>query len=109
MHKLYRAIKWPKNVGYFRNFNITAKSKQSPIGRKFAQSGHPGQQFQLMRNNALSDIQKTSQLQLCTYIHMYNIRNVKGATDFKFHYVGVSVLQSCQNLVGGTRKINQTT
>jgi hypothetical protein len=29
------------NVGYFCNFNKTAQNKKSPIGRKFAQSGHP--------------------------------------------------------------------
>jgi hypothetical protein len=28
-------------MGYFCNFQKTAQSKQSPIGRKFAQSGHP--------------------------------------------------------------------
>jgi hypothetical protein len=28
-------------VGYFRNFQVTAQSKQSPIGRKFDLSGHP--------------------------------------------------------------------
>jgi hypothetical protein len=26
----------------FCNFHLTAQSKQSPIGRKFSQSGHPG-------------------------------------------------------------------
>jgi hypothetical protein len=33
MHELDRKIKWPKNVGYFSNFHLTAQSKQSPIGR----------------------------------------------------------------------------
>jgi hypothetical protein len=28
-------------VGFFCNFHVTAKDKQLPIGRKFAQSGHP--------------------------------------------------------------------
>jgi hypothetical protein len=36
MHKV------AQNVGYFRNFHVAAQSKQSPIGRKFDQSGHPG-------------------------------------------------------------------
>jgi hypothetical protein len=31
----------PKNVGYFRTFQKTTQSKQSPKGRKLAQSGHP--------------------------------------------------------------------
>jgi hypothetical protein len=26
---------------YFCNFQVSAKNEQSPIGRKFAQSGHP--------------------------------------------------------------------
>jgi hypothetical protein len=29
-------------LGFFCNFLKTGQSKQSPIGRKFAQSGHPG-------------------------------------------------------------------
>jgi hypothetical protein len=29
-------------LGYLCNFQETAQSKQSPIGRKFTQSGHPG-------------------------------------------------------------------
>jgi hypothetical protein len=32
-------------VVYFSNFHATAQSKQSPIGRKFARSGHPGHTF----------------------------------------------------------------
>jgi hypothetical protein len=32
----------PKMWGNFRNYRKTAQSKQSPIGLKFAQSGHPG-------------------------------------------------------------------
>jgi hypothetical protein len=32
--------KWHKNVDYFCNFQKTAQSKHSPIGRKFSQSGH---------------------------------------------------------------------
>jgi hypothetical protein len=31
-----------QNVGYFCNVHATAPSKHSPIGRKIAQSGHPG-------------------------------------------------------------------
>jgi hypothetical protein len=31
----------PKFLGYFCNFLITAQSKPSLIGRKYAQSGHP--------------------------------------------------------------------
>jgi hypothetical protein len=31
-----------QNVGNFCNFRKTARSKQSPKGQKFAQSGHPG-------------------------------------------------------------------
>jgi hypothetical protein len=34
-----------KNVVYFCNFQKMPKSKQSPLGRKFAQSGHPGCDF----------------------------------------------------------------
>jgi hypothetical protein len=45
MHMLKSWIKWPKNVGYFCNFHVTAQSKQSHIGRKFAQSGHPAVRF----------------------------------------------------------------
>jgi hypothetical protein len=30
-----------QNVGDLCNFQQTAQSKQSPIGRKFAESGHP--------------------------------------------------------------------
>jgi hypothetical protein len=41
MHTLNSLIKWPKNVGYFSNIHIAAQSKQSPIERTFAQSGHP--------------------------------------------------------------------
>jgi hypothetical protein len=33
--------KCPKIVGYFCHFSKTAQIKQSPIGRKLAQSGHP--------------------------------------------------------------------
>jgi hypothetical protein len=33
--------KVPRNVRYFCNLKNTAQSKQSPNGRKFAQSGHP--------------------------------------------------------------------
>jgi hypothetical protein len=29
-------------LGYFCNFRKTAQSQQSPVGRKSAQSGHPG-------------------------------------------------------------------
>jgi hypothetical protein len=32
----------PEIVGYFCNFQKTAQCKHSPIGRKFAQSGHHG-------------------------------------------------------------------
>jgi hypothetical protein len=31
----------PNFFGYFRNFQNTARRKQSPNRRKFAQSGHP--------------------------------------------------------------------
>jgi hypothetical protein len=34
--------KWTKNMGHFSNFLVITQSKQSPIGRKFAQPGHPG-------------------------------------------------------------------
>jgi hypothetical protein len=40
-HKCNREIKQPKNVGYLCNFQLTAQSKQSDIGRKIAPSGHP--------------------------------------------------------------------
>jgi hypothetical protein len=32
-------------VGYFYNFHVIAQSKQSPMGRNFAQSGHPALDF----------------------------------------------------------------
>jgi hypothetical protein len=41
VHTLKSEIKLPKNVGYFVYFQATAQSKQSHIGRKFVQSGHP--------------------------------------------------------------------
>jgi hypothetical protein len=37
----YFGKKWPKIVGYFYKFLLTAQNKQPLIGRKFAQSGHP--------------------------------------------------------------------
>jgi hypothetical protein len=42
LHNLNRRTMEPKNVGSFSNFQKTAQSKQSLFGRKFAQSGHPG-------------------------------------------------------------------
>jgi hypothetical protein len=33
-------------MGYFCNFRKTAQSKQSPNGRKFAQSGHPASEME---------------------------------------------------------------
>jgi hypothetical protein len=42
-------------VGYFYNFQKIAQSKQSPIGRKFAQSGHPG-----LRHSAGAALELTS-------------------------------------------------
>jgi hypothetical protein len=42
MHNLYFGKKWPKTGGYFCHFFKSTLSKQSPIGRKFAQSGHAG-------------------------------------------------------------------
>jgi hypothetical protein len=41
LHNLNRVKKLSQNVGCFGNFQKTAQSKQSPKGRKFAQSGHP--------------------------------------------------------------------
>jgi hypothetical protein len=41
MLKLHHIIKKPKLLGFFCNFQVIAQSKYSPIGRKFAQSGHP--------------------------------------------------------------------
>jgi hypothetical protein len=41
INNLNREIKESKNVGYFYNFRENAQRKQSLIGRKFAQSGHP--------------------------------------------------------------------
>jgi hypothetical protein len=41
---------------YFCNFQTTAQSKQSPIGRKFAQSGHPVR----VKKHSLSLAQKVS-------------------------------------------------
>jgi hypothetical protein len=38
---LNRGKKYPKKVGYFLNFQNTARNKQSRNGRKFSQSGHP--------------------------------------------------------------------
>jgi hypothetical protein len=32
----------PKNICYFCDFQKAAQNKQSPIRRKFTQSGHPG-------------------------------------------------------------------
>jgi hypothetical protein len=37
-------------VGHFCNIQETAQSKQSPIGLKFAQSGHPARDIQLFPN-----------------------------------------------------------
>jgi hypothetical protein len=34
-------VEYHKNLRYFCNFKTTDRSKQSPFGRKFAQSGHP--------------------------------------------------------------------
>jgi hypothetical protein len=43
MHNLKSGEKKPRDVGRFWNFQKkTSKNQQSPIGRKFAQSGHPG-------------------------------------------------------------------
>jgi hypothetical protein len=36
--------KKPKNAGYFFHFQKSVQSKQSPDGRKSAQSGHPDRQ-----------------------------------------------------------------
>jgi hypothetical protein len=42
MNKHIRGIKYiAKNAWYFCKFRVTAKSKHSTIGQKFAQSGHP--------------------------------------------------------------------
>jgi hypothetical protein len=43
--------KWHKNLGNFCVFSKTAQSKQSPIGRKFAQTDHTGWD-KLERNSA---------------------------------------------------------
>jgi hypothetical protein len=40
IHNLTVGKSSPKNVGCFCNFPKNAQSKQSPSGRKFAQSGH---------------------------------------------------------------------
>jgi hypothetical protein len=42
MHNFNCGKEQPKNVVYFFNFQKTAQSKQSPNGRKLAQSGHTG-------------------------------------------------------------------
>jgi hypothetical protein len=42
MRELNRGMKKRKNKGYICNFQLTAKSKQSTIKRKFAPSAHPG-------------------------------------------------------------------
>jgi hypothetical protein len=41
MHNLNRGKKKPKMWAASVIFQIPAQSKQSPIGRQFAQSGHP--------------------------------------------------------------------
>jgi hypothetical protein len=44
-HKLDCWIKGPEKLGYFCKLYVTVKGKQSPIGRKFAQSGHSGRKY----------------------------------------------------------------
>jgi hypothetical protein len=41
LNNLDRGEKQTNNVGYFGHFQKTAQSKQSPNGRKFAQSDNP--------------------------------------------------------------------
>jgi hypothetical protein len=48
MHIFNSWVKWLKTVGYFSNFHVTAQCKQSPIGRKIAQSGHPDPEWPLV-------------------------------------------------------------
>jgi hypothetical protein len=48
MPKLQHVIKLPKYAGYFCSFQVTAQSKQSQIGQKFAQSGHSGEESLLL-------------------------------------------------------------
>jgi hypothetical protein len=45
VRNLYLGKKSPQTLGYFSNFYKNVQSKRSPIGRNFAQSGHPD--FQL--------------------------------------------------------------
>jgi hypothetical protein len=40
MRNIHFGKLWPKNVAKLYDFQETAQSKQSPNGRKFAQSGH---------------------------------------------------------------------
>jgi hypothetical protein len=51
MHNLNRVKISPKIVGYSCNFQKTAQCKQSPIGRKFAKSGHPVNDLILLKND----------------------------------------------------------
>jgi hypothetical protein len=65
----YTLEKVSQNVGYVYNYLKTNQSKQSPIGRKFAQSGHPGLVVEGVR------VQKASSYQVCSMFG--NLRHIK--------------------------------
>jgi hypothetical protein len=50
IHNFYSGNMYTNNLGYFRN-KKTARSKQSPTWRKFAQSGRPD--FMILSYNVL--------------------------------------------------------